>query len=248
MPDPARIDWDVRIFSCLASTNVALREMAAEGAPEGLTIVADEQTAGRGRHGRSWNSPAGAGFYGSFLFRPRLAAREVQTLTFVAAVAVAESLDALGAPEVAIKWPNDVLARGRKVSGILTEASLVETRVEWAVVGIGVNLTSAAIPPDLVDRATSLEAEGVRATNLDLLGRLLERLSVWYVAGPSATLARWRELAPMSDAAPVTVDDGREAYEATTDGVTDDGLLRVRRADGHVAELSAAEVTLRSRQ
>jgi len=241
--------WDVRVYRRLASTNTTLRELAVAGARDGTVVVADEQTAGRGRHGRSWHSPAGAGLYVSLLVRPRLDGREVQTLTLAAAVAVAETLGGLGVAGVEIKWPNDVLVRGRKVSGVLTEASFLEGRLDWAVVGIGVNLTDAAVPPDAATRATSLAAEGVATTNVGLLGLLLEPFGRWYVAllerGPAEVIARWEALAPMARGAAVTVDDGREVYEAVTEGVTPAGHLRVcRRVDGRVAELSAADVTL----
>jgi BirA family biotin operon repressor/biotin-[acetyl-CoA-carboxylase] ligase len=250
MSDDGRVRWDVRRFLNLESTNTTLRELAAAGAPGGTVVIADEQTAGRGRRGRSWHSPAGAGLYGSLLVRPALAAHEVGMLTFVAAVAVAEALADLGLAAVEIKWPNDVLARGRKVCGILTEASFLEDRVEWAVVGIGVNLTDEAVPPDLGDRATSLEAEGVRATNVELLDSLLDSFDRWYAVladrGAGAVLDRWTELAPMARDHAVVVDDGRELYEATTEGVAPDGVLHVRRDDGRLVELSAADVTLRA--
>jgi BirA family biotin operon repressor/biotin-[acetyl-CoA-carboxylase] ligase len=248
MPEAHRVNWEVHMFPRLGSTNTSLRELAATGAPEGTVVVADEQTEGRGRFDRSWNSPAGAGFYGSFLFRPSLGARDVQALTFVAAIAVAETLAGLGVAEVALKWSNDVLARGRKVCGILLESSFLGEGVEWAVVGIGVNLKREAVPPDPMVAATSLADEGVEATNVYLLGLLLEALERWYAAlverGPSAVLDRWAELAPMARGAAVTVDDGREIYEATTEGLTPEGHLLVRRLDGRVTELSAADVRL----
>jgi BirA family biotin operon repressor/biotin-[acetyl-CoA-carboxylase] ligase len=248
MADGTRVRWDVRVYRRLASTNATLRELAAAGASDGTVVAAGEQTAGRGRHGRSWSSPAGAGLYVSLLVRPRLEAREVQTLTFVAAVAVAETLEGLGVGGVEIKWPNDVLVRGRKVCGVLTEASFLDGRLDWAVVGIGVNLTAAAVPPDPLIAATSLEAEGVAATNIELLGLLLGPFGRWYETlaerGPADVVARWEALAPMARGAAVTVDDGREVYEAVTEGVTADGHLRVRRRDGEARDLAAADVTL----
>lgn len=247
MPEPVR--WDVRRFPPLASTNATARELAAEGAPEGAVVVADEQSAGRGRHGRSWRSPAGAGLYATLLLRPTtLPARAAPALTFAAAVSVAEALASLGVAGVSLKWPNDVLVNGRKVCGVLTEASFAESRVEWAVVGIGVNLTDDAVPEAPVVAATSLEASGVRASRDEALAALLERFGVWYATllagGSREVLARWSALAPMARGSEVTVDDGRETYAATTDGLAEAGLLRVRRADGRVAELSAADVTL----
>ena len=163
--------------------------------------------------------------------------------------ASAEALAALGATDVAIKWPNDVLAGGKKVCGILTESGCVEEHVEWAVVGIGVNLEHEAVPPELLDRATSLEDRGLRATSQELLGPLLTAFDRWYGAllerGANAVIERWTELAPMAHDTRVSVDDGREVFEATTAGVSPDGLLRVRRhPGGPVEEVTAADIFL----
>jgi BirA family biotin operon repressor/biotin-[acetyl-CoA-carboxylase] ligase len=247
---PGRLRFDVRVFPRLASTNTTARELAAAGAPEGTVVVAEEQTAGRGRQGREWSSPAGAGLYCSILVRPDAPPAAAQSLTFAAAIAVAEALGGLGVADVEIKWPNDVLARGRKLSGILTEASFLEGRVEWAVVGVGVNLKAEAVPEALRGRATSLEQEGVAAAALDVLAALLGRFDRWYAAlvedGPAAVVARWLELAPMATGRRVTVDGGAGAFAGVTDGVTPEGLLRVRRDDGRSVEVSAADVTLGS--
>ena len=246
-----RLRGEARIFTQLDSTNTALRDLASRGAPEGTVLVADEQTAGRGRHGRAWSSPAGAGFYGSILLRPELAPRDLQLLTFLAAVAVAETLAGLGVGAVEIKWPNDVLVRGRKICGILNEASFLGGTIEWAIVGIGVNLRPEAIPPDPMLKATALESEGIRITNVELLTPLVAALDRHYVTflthGPEPLVARWLELAPMARGRDVTVDDGMSVYDAVTDGVTSDGRLRVRRAGGEVVELAAADVSLGSR-
>ena len=240
------------VVARIDSTNTALRALATEGAPEGTVLVADAQTAGRGRHGRSWSSPAGAGFYGSVLLRPDLAPRDAQLLTFLAAVAVAETLSELGVAEVEIKWPNDVLVRGLKVCGILNEASFLGERIEWAILGIGVNLRPEAIPPDAMLPATALETEGVRITNVELLVPLMAALDRHYAAflanGPAPLVARWLELTPTARGRDVVVSDGASIYDAVTDGVTPDGHLRVRRADGTLVELSAADVSLGRRQ
>ena len=121
------------------STNTLAKERAAAGEPEGLVIAAGEQTAGRGRMGRSFYSPAGTGLYMSLLLRPKCTAAECALLTGAAAVAAAESVEALTGRRTAIKWVNDVLLEGRKICGILTETALDpgSGRPDWAVVGIG---------------------------------------------------------------------------------------------------------------
>lgn len=245
---PGRLVYDVRRYAELGSTNTVLRDLATGGAPEGTVVVADGQTAGRGRFQRSWNSPAGAGLYASILTRPRLRPTDAQVLTFVAAIAVAEALGRLGLDRVEIKWPNDVLARERKICGILTESSLLEGHVDWAVVGVGVNLLDVAVPDDLHAVATSLEGEGVRATSFEVLEPLLESFDRWYGSlverGSEPVLRRWAELAPMASGRDVRVDDGREVFDGTTEGMTPRGVLLVRRADGTLVEVTAADVTL----
>jgi BirA family transcriptional regulator, biotin operon repressor / biotin---[acetyl-CoA-carboxylase] ligase len=246
-----RLRGEVFRFASLGSTNAALRSLAERGAPEGTVVVADEQTAGRGRHGRAWNSPAGAGFYGSLLLRPPVSPPRAQLLTLLAAVAAAEALAALGAPAVEVKWPNDVLVGGGKACGILNETGLLGEAVDWVVLGIGVNLTDEAIPPEVAMPATSLAAAGVAATAAGVTDALLAAIDRWYERflseGDLPLLDRWRELAPMAEGRRVTVATGSEVFEGTTDGLTPSGFLRVLR-DGRVVELSAGDVSLRSSQ
>ena len=241
----------VEVYAELGSTNTRLRELAMEGAPESTVVVARAQTAGRGRLGRTWNSPPDAGLYASVLERPGIEAGRAHVLTLSAAIAVAEAVSGFGVSGVEIKWPNDVLARGRKIAGILTESSMLDGKIDSAVVGIGVNVRQAAVPEELTARATSLEAEGVAVEPLRVLAKVLERLAVWRPraesAGDEAILSRWLDLAPMAIGAEVHVDDGKSPYDAVTEGITDDGRLLVRRSDGRTEVLAAADVTLRSR-
>jgi BirA family biotin operon repressor/biotin-[acetyl-CoA-carboxylase] ligase len=242
-----RLRGEVLSYERLGSTNDALKALAAAGAREGTVVVADAQDAGRGRQGRAWHSPAGAGFYGSVLLRPGPGAGAAQFLTFAAAVAVAEALEGLGVAGVEVKWPNDVLVGGRKACGILTESSFLGERLEWAVVGIGINLTRVAVPPGLDDSVTSLEEAGVSVSAVAIRAPLLASLDRWYSAllesGAAAVLARWEALAPMARGRRVTVAAGGESFEATTAGLAPDGRLRVQR-EGEVVEISAADVTL----
>jgi BirA family transcriptional regulator, biotin operon repressor / biotin---[acetyl-CoA-carboxylase] ligase len=239
---------EVLIFDRVASTNLTLRALAAQGAPEGTVVVADEQEAGRGRAGRSWHSPPGAGFYGSILLRPAVAQQEAQFLTFAAAVAVAETLSSFGVKGAEIKWPNDVLVAGKKVCGILVETSLFGASVEWAIVGVGINVTRGAVPEGKAHVATSLEEAGVRTTPARLRWPLLVALDRWYAAladaGSRAVLDRWEALAPMARNRKVRVDEAGETYRATTRGVTTGGSLRVEREDGTLVELTAADVSI----
>jgi len=159
-PRLLRLDAALRVASC-ASTQDLCRRLAEEGAPEGSLVVAGEQTSGRGREGRSWHSPAGAGLWTSFLLRPRLDPASWPALTPLAALALSEALEALagGAWRAAIKWPNDVFGRHGKLAGILAES-----RDRTAVIGIGLNLTpaDADFPPEIRGQASSLRIEGFR--------------------------------------------------------------------------------------
>lgn len=249
MSEIGGLETRIEVYAELGSTNSRLRTLAADGAPANTVVVARAQTAGRGRQGRSWHSPAGAGLYASILLRPGIEAARAHVLTLSAAVAVAEALSGLGVADVEIKWPNDVLSEGKKISGILTETSMIDGRIDSAVVGIGVNVRRAAVPDDLQDVATSLEHEGIDVEPPQVLTRILERLAVWRpgaggVADPDIA-ARWLRLAPMANGAAVRVDDGIAPYDAVTEGIADDGRLRVRREDGRIELLAAADVTLR---
>src|SRR5215207_9563978 len=147
-------------FESLPSTNTELARLASEGAAEGLAVVADEQTAGRGRLQRAWSSPKGAGLYFSILLRPTIPQNYWPLITFMAALAAGDALREACGLQTDIKWPNDLLSGERKMCGILAEA--IDTPAGRAViVGIGINLTQNAFPPELANTATSVaEANG----------------------------------------------------------------------------------------
>ena len=156
-------------YATASSTNDLAAARAERGAAEGCVIVANAQSAGRGRHGRTWASPPGAGLYVSVVLRP--AERAVPLLTIAAGVAVAEGIQAATGLMADVKWPNDVYAHGRKVAGILAEASSshAAAAIQHVVVGAGINIMPAVYPPEIVNRATSLEVELGRAVDRGLL-------------------------------------------------------------------------------
>jgi BirA family biotin operon repressor/biotin-[acetyl-CoA-carboxylase] ligase len=157
------IEW----HDSITSTNDVASERAERGAPEGTTVAAGEQTAGRGRHGRTWASPAGSGLYVSVVLRP---ARDVVPLiTIAAGVAIAEGISAATGLVCALKWPNDVYAGARKLAGILAEGAASSSTIAHVVLGFGVNLRPAAWPPDVAARATSIETELGRAVDRGLV-------------------------------------------------------------------------------
>jgi BirA family biotin operon repressor/biotin-[acetyl-CoA-carboxylase] ligase len=173
---------------------------------------------------------------------------DVALLSLAAGLAVADTLTGLGVGAVELKWPNDVLVAGRKISGVLAEASFRDGDPEWVVLGIGVNLKVEAVPLDLTDRATSLDQEAVPIDAKSLMVQLLTALGLWYgrleVQGPASVVDAWIARAPMAKGRTVSVANGDDRFEATTDGVSPHGALRVRLPDGQTRELSSGEVTL----
>jgi BirA family biotin operon repressor/biotin-[acetyl-CoA-carboxylase] ligase len=217
------------------STNQRAKELAAAGAPHGTLVTADEQTAGRGRQGRAWTAPPGHALLVSLVVR-ELDDRHA-LLPLAAAVAVCEACEQTASVECRIKWPNDVWVEGRKVSGILIEGRPQEG---WAVLGIGLNVSTAEFPPELSEIATSLALAGgsspPRSVVLDALLAALDRL---LTAPPSAILGAWRERDALLGAEVAW--DGGLGRGA---GVTDAGALRVE-TDAGVVELDAGEVHLK---
>jgi BirA family transcriptional regulator, biotin operon repressor / biotin---[acetyl-CoA-carboxylase] ligase len=234
-----------RHFRQVGSTNTVARELATAGAPHGTVVTADEQTAGRGRQGRTWTAPPGAALLYSAIVRP-LGPRH-SLLPLAVAVAVCEVAESLrpGA-RCKVKWPNDIHLDGRKLAGILIEA---RPQDGWAVVGVGFNLTIAAedFPEELRDRATSLFAG--RAVGNPSYGRITNsarealsaRLEEWLGADTASVLAAWRERDALRER-----EVGWAKGSGIADGIDERGYLIVRLADGDRVALGAGDVHLTS--
>lgn len=173
------VAWRLEVFDSLDSTNEEVRRRAETGAEEGLAVLAKQQTAGRGRRGRVWESPPGNLFL-SLLLRPKSSPAEAATLSFLTAVALLEALDLAAVPaQLSCKWPNDVLVNGAKVAGILLESRTApDGALGWVTVGIGVNL--AWHPAETPYPVTSLAAHGIHVTPQDFAAWLLARYGYWY--------------------------------------------------------------------
>jgi BirA family biotin operon repressor/biotin-[acetyl-CoA-carboxylase] ligase len=221
------------------STNDVAQLLAEHGAPEGATVVASAQTAGRGRFGRTWFSPPGAGLYVSVVCRNPVAA---PLLTLAGGVAVADGIRAATSLPVEIKWPNDIVVadraagRPRKLAGILAEGSTSADGLQYVILGFGINLRPAAYPPDLADRASSVETELGRAADSGLV--LAETLSVLAASferlrfgDAHPVLDRWRALAPSSRGSRVEWEASGVTRAGTSEGIADDGALLVRVGD-----------------
>jgi BirA family biotin operon repressor/biotin-[acetyl-CoA-carboxylase] ligase len=243
----------MRYAAEVESTNTLALALAATGAPEGTSVVADAQTAGRGRRGRDWFSPPGAGLYLSVIVRPDVAAEIVPMITLAAGVAVAGAVqEAVGLP-VELKWPNDlVIGRPwRKLGGVLSEAASSGTGVDAVVIGIGLNLLQASYPAGLAGRASSIEAELGRpieraALAVALLERLRAVLGRMHAEGREAICREWRTFGGAGlTGATVQWDDraGRRRGRAIDIGA--DGALLVE-CDGRVERVMAGDVVWES--
>lgn len=238
-------------FESLPSTNTELARQASEGAGEGLSVVAEEQTAGRGRLQRAWSSPRGAGLYFSILLQPTIPQDQWSLITFMAALAVGDALSEVCDVNTDIKWPNDLLSGERKICGILAES--VETPAARAViVGIGINLTADAYPSELSDVATSVAeaSPGGTPERETLLAALLRALSRWYsllheVDGAEKIVAAWTSRSSYATGKLVQVANGNEVWQGTTRGVESDGALRLETTDG-MKLVRAGDVSVRS--
>jgi len=232
------------------STNDLAARLAQAGAPEGSAVAADTQTAGRGRLGRSWISPPGAGLYVSFVLRPAsvgfVPPAGVHLVTLATGVALAEALRLVSGLPVEIKWPNDLLVGRRKLGGILAEAVDLGSPSGYVVIGFGLNLGVAAYPPDVAARATSVEAElgrpvergVVLAESLASLDRVVGALEAGRFG---AILSRWQDLAPSSRGAAVRWVLGEEERRGVTAGIDADGALLLR-TDRGLERVLAGEI------
>jgi BirA family biotin operon repressor/biotin-[acetyl-CoA-carboxylase] ligase len=232
------------------STNDLAGARARAGAPEGLVVATERQSAGRGRLGRAWHSPGGENLYLSILLRPARPAPELPPLTLLAGAAVARALARLGfGPR--LKWPNDVQlvvndGAARKVAGILTEMSSEGGRVGHVVVGVGLNVNALAFPPQLEARAISLRLAAGRAfERAAVLAAVLEELEPLYddfaARGPEAARAAWQPFAALGERCRVST-PGAD-LEGTMLGIDADGALRLRDDAGHIHRVLSGEIS-----
>jgi BirA family biotin operon repressor/biotin-[acetyl-CoA-carboxylase] ligase len=234
------------------STQRVARELARAGAAEGTTVIAEQQTAGRGRLGRQWHSPPGLNLYCSIVLRPALAPGAVPQIALVVGTAAAAAIAEETGVRAAIKWPNDVLVDGRKVVGILTEMDAEVERVHHVIAGIGVNLNApaSAFPPELRTKASSLRlATGRRVDRAAFTGRLLAALEARYgrflaVGFASSVRAEWESLSCLTGTR-VSVAGPEGELAGRVLGLDDDGALRLQTDSGGIVRVVAGEVTVR---
>jgi BirA family biotin operon repressor/biotin-[acetyl-CoA-carboxylase] ligase len=235
-------------FDSIDSTNLEAMRQAKSGAQEGLCIIAREQTAGRGRLDRSWQSPKDAGLYFSIVLRPQLRMNAWPLITLMAALAVSDALMKACGLRVDIKWPNDLCVNERKLCGILAETIDTEAGLA-AVVGIGINLKADSLPATVSDLATSVEAATGRMPEgecvvKELIKAIGERYELLQSPlGDEHTIREWCANSSYAVGRQVRVALGNDTFEGITRGLESDGALRVETKGGKVRIVRAGDVT-----
>lgn len=237
---------------CLAetvSTNSDAFRLAEEGAIEGTAVIADCQSAGKGRMGRVWSSPPGRNLYCSVVLRPTVKPYQAPQLTFLSAVAVARAIELTTSVRPEIKWPNDVLIDGRKIAGLLNEMSAETDGINFVILGIGVNLnmTSAQFPPDLRTPATSLLLEQGRPVSRArfaavMLGELDRLYHEFLTHGFGPVREEWQKRCNANGREVCVSDGGADLLRGMFNGIDGEGALLVRLPDGTVERILSGDV------
>lgn len=242
------IGREVVYYETTDSTNLRAHDLGEAGAAEGTVVIADRQTAGKGRLGRSWISPPGVNLYASVLLRPSILPYHAPQLSFLSAVAVARAVEEISGLAPSVKWPNDVLLRGRKIAGLLNEMSAETEGIHYVILGIGVNLNmrSEQFPADLRYPATSLALEKgepvARAAFARALLRHLDSLYELYLeVGFPPVLKAWEAFFDLIGRQ-VEVDYQSRCVQGRVEGLDDDGALLLRLADGRAEKVLAGDV------
>lgn len=247
---PGNVGWRIHYFNEIDSTQTVARELAAGGADQGTVVIAETQNAGRGRMGRAWHSPPGVNLYATIILRPPIPLGEVPRLSLVAGVAAAQALEREARGIVALKWPNDVLLRGRKAGGIIAEA-VTDVRQQLACVlvgiGININLRAADIPIELRDKATSmLIATGRPCDRIAIADSLFNLLDSRYMEsltrGFDSIRPAWESYSALTGKSVVIV-NGERRESGVVKGIDADGALLLD-IGGRVERIVAGEVSV----
>ena len=240
------MNFTILHFDTLESTNTEAINQAKRGADEGLCVIAKKQTAGRGRHGRTWISEENAGLYFSLVLRPKIETRFLSLITLMTAIAAADTLENLYDLKPDIKWANDIHINDKKICGILAEMSETEKGTA-IIVGIGINLKSSNFPAEIAEIATSIEAEtNKKADREELLRSLTHFLNYFYEilqgGGAKQIIEEWQKRSSYGFGKEVKVNLENETIFGTTDGLEENGALRVRTDSGEIRVIQAGDV------
>jgi len=230
------------------STNRVAMELGYTNEPEGAVVIAEEQTAGRGRAGRNWHSERATGIYATLLLRPKISPVQAPLLTMMAGLSAHAAIQAQTGLQPDVKWPNDLVLNGKKLGGILTEMHAEPTVVRFVIVGIGINVNQEQFPAELSAIATSLRVETGRGqSRLELLARLLREFETDYNRflrdGSGSVTERFTQVSSYASGKKVRVTNGKETYIGVTAGLRPEGLLQIRREDGALVTVLAGDVT-----
>lgn len=251
--DRLQTKWAGRVLHYLpevTSTNLYIKDLAKEGAPEGTLAAADIQTQGRGRLGRSWTTEPGSNIAMSLLLRPEISPDRVSMVTLVMGLAVASACQKLYDLPVGIKWPNDVVVNGKKLCGILTEMQMKEMAVEYVVIGTGINVNTKAFPQEICQTATSLLLElGEETSRGELMAECMNDFEKYYEAflqteDLSLLQEQYNKLLLNRNRMVRVLEPGNE-YSGMALGINKDGELLVEREDGTRTAVYAGEVSVR---
>jgi BirA family biotin operon repressor/biotin-[acetyl-CoA-carboxylase] ligase len=234
------VSWsEIHYSPVMTSTQDELSRLEDEGCSEGTVVIAGSQTSGRGRYGRTWYSPPGLGIYVSTLLRPGGEPRGLVRYSLAAALAGCETIRQTGLP-AEIRWPNDIVHKGRKLAGVLVESRTIGQKLRGVLIGFGINLSHREVdfPPDIAPASISLAMAMGRPPPdpTGICAAWLNRLAEWYRAARAgelhSILSRWMTLSPSSAGRAVRIWEEGHVWEASTIGLADDGALRVRLPDG----------------
>lgn len=248
--DTAWAGKPVRFYEELASTNLQAKLDAENGAREGTLIVADMQTAGRGRRGRSWSSPPGTNVYFTLILKPDFRVELASMVTLVMGLAVAEGIRETCGLEARIKWPNDIVVNGKKVCGILAEMSTERDFIHYVVMGVGINVARQDFPPEIAQTASCLEQECGRAVSrAEIMVNVMKAFETYYGifrgdGSLAGLLDRYNGMLAGKDGE-VRILDPKGEYRGISRGINPAGELLVEREDGTVEPVYAGEVSVR---
>jgi len=252
---PSEIKWNLKTkilgkevisYNKLGSTNDLAYELAEKNAKEGTVVFAEEQTKGKGRHGRNWVSPPKSGIYFSVILKPAIPPSEIPRITLLSAVSVAKAIRAASGLEAMIKWPNDVLVHGKKLCGILTEMKAEQDKIDFVIVGIGINVNAAI--KNLPKGATSIKEELHAAiSRVELARKILEILDENYLKfkkeGFDPIIDEWKALTEMLGAR-IKISLPNRTFEGLAHDIDADGSLLVRLDSGIVEKVSSGDVVM----
>ncbi len=235
-------------FNTIDSTNTFAKSLSKDHAPHGTIIIAEEQTAGRGRLQRNWSAEREKNLLFSLIFYPEFDVQKISLITFAGALAVADAIEATTSLSPSCKWPNDILINGKKVSGMLLETNARKSGIEKVILGIGINVNQSEFPEELVSKATSLINESGKVVDrIQLLQKILEELEYRYLQlssfPPEQLLNDWRMKALLFGKK-IVVLESEFSFTATAIDVNEDGSLIIQMDDGQKRRVFAGDVSL----